>query len=118
MNEWIAITDGFIKADFIRWKEVAYGQRRSRRGRAPRLGKRIVTAEVLQGPDRKGWVRLLARHCETIEQLSIRKLPSLLPGDEIRRARRTIMRGNPERLLWSDESARAAVVASKYRGKR
>ena len=118
MTEWIPIEDGFIGADVVRWKEVAYGQRRSRRGKAPRLGKRVVTAEVLKEPDKKGWVRLLARHCETIEQLSIRKLPSLLPGDEIKRARKTIMRGNPERLLWSDESAREAVIASKYRGKR
>jgi hypothetical protein len=43
---------------------------------------------------------------------------TLLPkGENIRRKRRTIERGKPERLLWSDESARA-IVASKFLGGR
>jgi len=41
----------------------------------------------------------------------------LLPNLTVRRRRRTIERGNPERLLWSDESARAALN-SKFLGKR
>jgi hypothetical protein len=101
----------------VRWKETAYNPRRTRRGRALRLGERLVTAEVLQGPDSKGWVRLLVRQCETLVEFTTRKLPVYLNGAEIKRARKTIMRGKPERLLWSDESARA-VVSSKFLANR
>ncbi|MGD0519833.1 MAG: hypothetical protein ABSA48_01135 [Terracidiphilus sp.] len=39
----------------------------------------------------------------------------LRKGENIRRKKRTIERGKPGRLLWSDESARA-IVASKFLG--
>jgi hypothetical protein len=115
MAEWVPIKEGFIAADVIRWKEKVYMPRRARRGRVVRLGERMVTAEVLKGTDSKGWVRLLVRQCETLVEYTIRRLPSYMNGAEIKRARRTIMRGNPERLLWSDESARE-VVANTFPG--
>jgi hypothetical protein len=60
MTEWVPVHDGgFIAADVIRWKEGVYTQRRGRKTKAPRLGDRLVTAEVLNGPDADGWVRLL-----------------------------------------------------------
>jgi hypothetical protein len=111
MAEWVSIPDGFIAADVVRFKETAYHARKTRRGRAVRLGERLLTAEVLQGPDSKGWVRLLVRKCETLVEFTTRRLPVYLNGAEIKRARKTIMRGNPERLLWSDESARAVVAS-------
>jgi len=111
MAEWVSIPDGFIAADVIRWKETAYHPRRTRRGRAVRLGERMLTAEVLQGPDSKGWVMLLVRKCETLVEFTTKKLPVYLNEAEIKRAHRTILRGNPERLLWSDESARAVVAS-------
>jgi hypothetical protein len=111
--EWVPIKDGgFIAADVIRWKETIYGARRSSGAKALRVGERLVTAEVLNGPDRKGWVQLLVRKCEILTQFAVRKPYPLPTQTEIKRAAKTIKRGKPERLLWSDESARA-VVASK-----
>jgi len=116
MAEWIPIQDeGFIPADVIRWKEGVYSRRRSRKKKAPRLGDRLITAEVLKGPDAEGWVRLLVRKCEILSELSTRKPAPLIQNTEIKRGVRTIMRGKPERLLWSDETARSAV-ASKFLG--
>jgi hypothetical protein len=117
MAEWVPIqAGGFVVADVIRWKEGVYKARRSRKTKAPRLGDRIVTAEVLKEPDANGWTQLLVRGCEVVAA-KIGRTPwevPLLPKDtEIKRARKTIMRGKPERMLWSDESARA-VVASKF----
>ena len=113
MTEWVPIQSGeFIVADVIRWKEGVYDNRKSRKKKAPRLGDRLITAEVLYGPDTRGWVRLLVRKCEILTELSVKKPTPISPTTEIRRAARTILRGKPERLLWSDESARA-LVASK-----
>jgi hypothetical protein len=116
MAVWIPVGDGFIEADVIRWKEPVFKNRR--RGQPVRVGDRLVTAEVLREADKDGWVYLLVRHSEVLSvktswQLSDVLLPAT--GKETRRRLRTIVRGNPERLAWSDESARA-IVAGQFLG--
>ncbi len=112
--DWIPIEDGaFIAADVIRWKEGVYKPQRSRKKKALRFGDRLITAEVLQEPDANGWVRLLVRKCEILTETSVKKLSPISNTKEIKRAKKTIMRGKPERLLWSDESART-IVASQF----
>jgi hypothetical protein len=116
MAVWISVGDGFIEADVIRWKEPVFKNRGW--GEPVRVGDRMVTAEVLREADKDGWVYLLVRHSEVASvrtgwQLSDMLLPAT--GKETRRKLRTIVRGNPERLAWSDESARA-IVASQFLG--
>ena len=110
MEQWIEGRD-FIAADVIRWKEGVFHNRR--KGKALRIGERQVAAEVLQrGED--GWVKLLVRGCTiTKDEAAGRSVQALKAGEQIRRASKTILRGRVERLLWHDESARAAVLASK-----
>lgn len=110
MERWVEAKD-FIAADVIRWSEGVYDNRR--RGKALRIGERQVAAEVLQrGED--GWVRLLVRTCTiTKDDVAGKAVQSLKAGEQIRRASKTLLRGKVERLLWDDESARAAVLASK-----
>lgn len=113
---WISVGDEFIEADVIRWKEPVFKNRR--RGQPARVGDRQVTAEVLREAGRDGWVYLLVRHSEVVSartswQLSDVLLPAT--GTETRRRLPTILRGDPERLAWSDESARA-IVASQFLG--
>lgn len=110
MEQWVEAKD-FIAADVIRWTEGVYDNRR--RGKALRIGERRVAAEVLQrGED--GWVRLLVRACTiTKDEMGGRTIHTLKAGELIRRADKTLMRGKVERLLWGDESARVAVLASK-----
>lgn len=110
MEQWIEAKD-FIAADVIRWKEGVFDDRR--RGKPLRIGERQVAAEVLQrGED--GWVRLLVRACTiTKNEAAGKAVQSLKAGEQIRRASKTLLRGKVERLLWDDESARAAVLASK-----
>ena len=118
MAEWIGCGDGFIAADVVRWTEGVW-ERRTWRGKARKLGERRVTAEVLREADENGWVRLLVRGCETVSEKPMRRPKTLLlqKGTEIKRGRKTILRGTPERLTWSDESARS-IVASKFIGNR
>jgi hypothetical protein len=93
-------------------------ERRSRRqtARAVNVGDRIVTAEVLR-EDAEGWVHLLVRQCVVSSEKTGRKVILLPKGENIRRKRRTIARGKPERLLWSDESA-STILASEFLGSR
>ena len=116
--EWIPCGSGFIEADVIRWKEAAWEKRPRRRwrGRAVNAGQRMVVAEVIRDY-KDGWVELLVRDSTVISEKPGWLLKPLLKDLAVRRRRRTIERGNPERLLWSDETARAALN-SKFLGKR
>lgn len=111
MTNWVSAEDGFIAADVIRWKESAY-ERRGRRGRSVKVGERRVVAEVLQMDEQDGWVHLLVLHVETLSEVQGRAIRTALPaGAKTKRKKKTIARGKPERLLWSDESARAVIVS-------
>lgn len=110
MEQWVEAED-FIAADVIRWREAVYDRRRH--GKAQRIGERLVVAEVIVR-DEDGWVALLVRACTiTKDEFAGRTVPSIKKDDQIRRAAKTVLRGKVERLLWDDESARAAVLASK-----
>ncbi|MFN3859625.1 MAG: hypothetical protein ACK4RV_17915 [Caulobacter sp.] len=115
MDQWVPATD-FIAADVIRWTEGIYDRRK--RGKALRIGERLVAAEVIErGKD--GWVTLLVRASTiTKDEVAGRSIIRLKPGEALRRGEKTILRGKPHRLLWDDETARQAVVQGSSRGSR
>jgi len=110
MEQWVEAQD-FIAADVIRWKEGVFHNRR--KGKALRIGERQVAAEVLErGED--GWIKLLVRGCAiTKDEAAGKTIQTLKAGEQIKRAIKTVLRGKVERLLGDDETARAAVLASK-----
>lgn len=110
LGEWVSAAEGFIEADVIRWTEGIYEKRRGKKGKSRRLGERQVTAEVIEAAS-DGWLKLLIRATTvTKDDYAGSTLPQPKIGDTLKRARRTVERGEPERLLWSDESAREAVI--------
>ncbi len=82
MDQWVPATD-FIAADVVRWTEGIYDRRR--RGKALRIGERLVAAEVIErGKD--GWVRLLVRACTiTKDEYAGRPIIPLKAGEILRR---------------------------------
>lgn len=114
MSQWVSINeDGFIVADVIRWRDTVYARRGSKKSKPRIIGHQLIVAEVIGKieADRKTWVQLLVRQCETLDELTIKKLVPIALGSEIKRALNTVMRAKPERLSWSDEDARACVIA-------
>jgi hypothetical protein len=111
MAPWVPAKD-FIEADLIRWNEGVFDRRR--RGKdALRIGERVVVAEVLK-IDADDWVRLLIRACTTsLDDIVGKYAPNLKLEAEIRRAKKTILRGKPVRLQWSEESVREAVAVER-----
>ena len=98
MAVWMPVGDGFIEADVIRWTEPVYRNRP--RGKPVRVGKRLVTAEVLEARD--GWTHLLVRGAEAVSAnfgWNLRDV--LLPPkhEKTKRKRTTLTRGGAERLL-------------------
>lgn len=115
MDQWVPATD-FIAADVIRWTEGIYDRRR--RGKALRIGERLVAAEVIErGKD--GWVKLLVRASTiTKDDFAGKPILPLKTGEQVRRGEKTILRGKPQRLPWDDETARESVVNGNSRGSR
>lgn len=110
MSEWIGCRDGFITADIIRWKEAVWDRQRKEQGKGVRIGQRRITAEVVGKSGE--WVDLLVRECvEAARFTADRPIEIYNAGEIIRRARNTILKyGNPERLRWSDETARTVLL--------
>ena len=114
LGEWVSAAEGFIEADVIRWTEGIYERRRGKKGKSRRLGERLVAAEVIEATN-DGWLKLLVRACTvTKDDFSGARLPPLIIGETIKRARKTVERGRPERLSWTDESARRDVVRDQH----
>lgn len=117
MTDWIPVEGEFIQADVIRWREAVFYKARRRGARPVKFGTRQVIAEVLREEDQDGFVLLLVRGCEGFSEMVGRPVEIFKKGTQVRRARRTIMRSKPERLVWSDETARS-LLASRFLGNR
>lgn len=116
MSAWIPLEKDFIEADVIRWEEAVFATPVRRSKKPMKIGVRRVTAEVLWGPDEGGWVGLLVRQCDILSETVIGQVVEKYKnGCGIRRARGTILRGKPERLLWTDETARNVVASGMPR---
>jgi len=113
---WIPCGSGFIQADVIRWTEGVWRKPRRNRGRAVNIGERIVVAEVIH--DDGEWLDLLVRDCTVTRETHGLRHMMLAKNTEVRRKRHTVEKGKPERLLWSDETARALLVSRCLAGDR
>lgn len=128
VTEWYELRGGFISADVIRWRETIWipmgtkGRRVKQGGgfggqRVINVGARTVCAEVIQGPDDDGWVYLLVRQYDNLAFHPVGRLvepPRLKVGSELKRKYKTILNGDPHRLPWSDENARARLVREAW----
>lgn len=114
MAKWIPCGPEFIEGDVIRWREAVWKPKARKTSRSVKTGERVIVAEVLA--DEGEWAGLLVKICETTPADNWWKpLQELKPGERLRRRRGPIGQSGAERLLWSDESARA-LVASRFMG--
>lgn len=110
LPKWIPHPGLLIRGDVIRWTEPVWHPSPIRRKSYPAHGLRRVTAEVLAPLSDKRF--LIAVIDEKI--LVNRNGQPLQPyprGVPIFKNRRTVVRGQPERLMWRDEPARARAMA-------
>jgi len=114
--KWLACGTEFIEADVIRWSEPVWKpQARASKKKPVIIGQRCVTGQILR-IDRAGWVHIKVAACaaEPAPHWPRPLPPPLKPGEMIRRKRGRIGQGKVVRLPWSDETARAAVVGSRF----
>ena len=109
MAVWLPYPGLLIKRDVVRWTEPVWHPSPCKRKSYPAHGMRRVTAEVLAPLSGKRF--LISVIDENI--LVNRTGQALQPyprGEPISKNRRTIVRGQPERLMWHHETARARAM--------
>lgn len=113
--EWLKCGTEFIVADVIRWREPIWKPQPRKSKKPPTMiGHRIITGQISK-IDRYGWVHIQVAAC-TVTPLPRwwHPIAPLEVGLPIRRRREKIGQGRVDRLPWSDESARAAIVGSRF----
>jgi len=109
---WIKCGTDFIAGDVLGWTEAVWlePKRRTKKRKGTKAGERRVVAAVLTLDDR-GYVRLSVIEDKITENKFEMPLKALKRHEVIVRKRATIERGNPERLKWTDETARPHAVS-------
>jgi hypothetical protein len=100
MVKWIPCGTQFITADDIRWTDPVW-ERRPRK-KFVKVGDDRIEAKVLAVESDRA-------------RLEVKISTQYKSGEVILRTLEKIGRGKPERMLWTDESARA-IVASRHLG--
>ena len=107
MSDWVHCCGDIAPGDTLSWIEHVWGGSRT----CPRvLGDRDVIALVL----RDSYGADCGQHTLTLRVLASGGYEFISAGATIRRMARTLYGANAQRLVWDDESARAAALAEKH----
>ena len=99
----------FVESDVVEWTEAIWPPRHSRRQKKSRpWGKQKITAQItaIDGD----FVKLTVLKSAITENIIGSELRPYKVGTTITKKRQTLLRGEPERLLWSEEDVRKALL--------
>lgn len=100
----------FVESDVVEWTEAIWPPSHSRRRKKSRpWGKQKVTAQITAVDG--DFVKLTVLRSSITENIIGSELKPYKVGAIITKKRQTIMRGEPERLLWSEEDVRKALIS-------
>lgn len=100
----------FVESDVVEWTEAIWPPSHSRRRKKSRpWGKQKIVAQIahIEGD----FVKLTVLKASVTENLIGSDLRPYQLGTSITKKRTTLLRGSPERLLWSEEDVRAALLS-------
>jgi hypothetical protein len=108
--EWEKSTKEFVISDVIEWTETIWPARKPRRKSKPRpLGKQKVTGQItgIEGD----FVTFTILRSAITENPNRADIKPHTVGTGLTKKIQTILKGEPERLLWSEEDVRKALLA-------
>lgn len=99
----------FVESDVVEWTEAIWPPSHSRRRKKSRpWGKQKVTAQITAADG--DFVKLTVLRSSIVENIIGSELKPHKVGTIITKKRQTLIRGEPERLLWSEEDVRTALL--------
>lgn len=114
---WKKSQGDFLESDVVEWVEAIWSPNKSRRRKKSRpWGKQKVIAQIaaIDGD----FVKLTVLKAHITENIIGSELRPHKIGATITKKRSTLLRGEPERLLWSEEDVRAALLNQSGTEKR
>ena len=105
----------FVESDVVEWTEAIWPPSHSRRRKKSRpWGKQKIVAQIahIEGD----FLKLTILKSAITENLIGSDLKPHKVGSTITKKRSTLLRGDPERLLWSEEDVRVALLAQPRSG--
>ena len=106
---WEKSQGDFLESDVVEWVEAIWSPNKARKRKKSRpWGKQKVVAQIahIDGD----FVKLTVLKAAVIENIIGSELRPHKVGATITKKRATLLRGNPERLHWSEEDVRAALL--------
>ncbi len=107
---WEKSNGEFLESDVVEWVEAIWSPNNSRRKKKARpWGKQKVVAQIasIEGD----FVKLTVLKAAVIENIIGSELKPHKVGVTITKKRSTLLRSNPERMHWSEEAVRSALLA-------
>lgn len=98
----------FVESDVVEWIEAIWSPNKFKKKKSRPWGKQKVIAQVasIEGD----FVKLTVLKASVIENIIGSELRPHKVGTTITKKRQTLLRGNPERLHWSEEDVRVALL--------
>jgi hypothetical protein len=114
---WEKSQGDFLESDVVEWVEAIWSPNKTRKRKKSRpWGKQKVIAQIaaIDGD----FVKLTILKSHITENIIGSELRPHKVGSTITKKRSTLLRGEPERLLWSEEDVRAALLGQGDTEKR
>lgn len=106
---WEKSTKEFVVSDVIEWTETIWPPRNPRSRKKPRpWGKQKVTAQITE--IEAEYIKLTVLKSEIIENTIGSELKPHKVGSVITKKKDTILKGDPQRLHWSEEDVRFNLI--------
>lgn len=103
----------FVESDVVEWVEAIWSPNKFKKGKSRPWGKQKVVAQISSIDDE--YVKLTVLKAAVIENIIGSDLRPYKIGMTITKKRSTLIRGNPERLHWSEEDVRNALLITQTR---
>lgn len=108
-SNWESTVGELVLSDVIEWTETIWPARKPRRKSKPKpLGKQKVTGQIteIEGD----FVTLTILKAEITDNPHRADIRSHQVGTAITKKRQTILKGEPQRLHWSEEDVRTTLL--------
>ena len=113
---WEKSQGDFLESDVVEWVEAIWSPNKFKKRKSRPWGKQKVVAQIasIEGE----FVKLTVLKAAVRENIIGCELRPHKVGTTITKKRSTLVRGNPERLHWSEEDVRAALLNQSGTEKR
>jgi hypothetical protein len=102
----------FLEADVIEWTEAIWPPSTSRRKKRRPWGKQTVIGQITR--IEADFISIVVLQARITENNFSSELHPYKVGTTIKKKRQTILKGSPERLHWSEETVRAALLLEQH----